>query len=164
MNMLHKTVRAGSEKARIWQICDELRAEIGRIPSGRDVVDRYMAEGGNEGTGFTQYSHWKKELLAQEAAAGSPDDGGTEAGSIAYLPMSVAPDGSLVLPPDVRRAMLLDADGRVTIHVVEGELRVISPMAAVGQLQKRAASLVQPGTLVSDELLAERRAEVAAHG
>lgn len=72
--------------------------------------------------------------------------------------------GRLVVPAEMRRAMLLDADGRVTVSVVDGELRAISPLAAVRQLQRRAASLVPPGTLVSDELIAERRSEAGTHG
>ena len=72
MNMLHRSVRSGSEKARIWQLCDELLERTGRVPSGREVVDLYVAEGGNEGTGFTQYSHWKKALAAQQAADDEP--------------------------------------------------------------------------------------------
>lgn len=164
MNMLHRTVRAGSEKARIWQICDELFAATGRLPSGREVVDRYVAEGGNAGTGYTQYSHWKKEMQALEEAEDVEVTPDAQAGSIAHRPMTVQSDGSLVLPAEIRRAMLLDVDGRVTVSVVDGELRIISPMAAVRQLQKRATSLVPPGTLVSDELIAERRAEATAHG
>ncbi|MEX0955498.1 MAG: hypothetical protein WDZ83_09830 [Rhizobiaceae bacterium] len=165
MNMLHRTVRAGSEKARIWQICDELLAKFGRMPTGREVVDLYVAEGGNEGTGFTQYSHWKKEMAAQSKRASvrhEAVDG--EPGSVPHRPMSVSADGHLVLPAELRKAMLLDSDGRVTATVVDGELRVLSPMAAVRQLQRRAASLVPPGTLVSDELIAERRLEAEKHG
>jgi hypothetical protein len=37
-------------------------------------------------------------------------------------------------------------------------------MSAVHQLQRRAASLVPPGTLVSDELIAERRVEADRNG
>ena len=162
MNMLHRTARSGSEKARIWQICDELLASTGRVPSGREVVDIYLAEGGNEGTGFTQYSHWKKELLAMQAADEQPAP--TEPGSVPFRPMTVSAEGHLVLPADIRRAMLLDADGRVTVSVVDGELRVISPMSAVHRLQRRAEGLVAPGTLVSDELIAERRAEARLDG
>lgn len=162
MNMLHRSVRAGSEKARIWQICDELYARTGRMPNGREVVDIYVAEGGNEGTGFTQYSHWKKEVLAQsetqhDAVAAGP-------ASLPFRAMAISSDGQLSLPPDVRRAMALDPDGRVTVSVVDGELRVISPMAAVHRLQRKALSLVPPGTLVSDELIAERRAEADGNG
>jgi len=162
MNMLHRSVRAGSEKARIWQICDEMYARNGRVPSGRDVVDLYVAEGGNPGTGFTQYSHWKKEILAQAEAE---DEGpATHPASVPFRAMTISADGNLVLPPDIRKAMLLDAEGRVTVNVVDGELRAISPMSAVHQLQRRALSLVPAGTLVSDELIAERRTEADRNG
>lgn len=162
MNMLHRAARPGSEKARIWQVCDELYARTGRVPTGREVVDIYVAEGGNEGTGFTQYSHWKREILARAEA--EDDTCATEPASLPFRPMTVSADGQLFLPPDVRKAMLLDTDGRITVSVVDGELRVISPMAAVHQLQQKALELVSPGTLVSDELIAERRAEADANG
>jgi hypothetical protein len=162
MNMLHRTVRAGSEKARIWEICDELYARNGRIPSGREVVDLYVAEGGNPGTGFTQYSHWKKEI---SALAGAEDDSiATHPASVPFRAMTISADGHLVLPADMRKAMLLDTDGRVTVSVIDGELRAISPMSAVHQLQRRAVGLVPAGTLVSDELIAERRAEADRNG
>ena len=160
MNMLHQRVRAGSEKARIWRICDELMARNGRIPGGREVVDRYIAQGGNEGTGWTQYSHWKKEVQAQaEHAAARDGVASAQPGNLGHRPMSISSEGHLILPPELRKAMLLDADGRVTASVVDGELRIISPMAAVRQLQKRTASLAPAATLASEELIAERRAE-----
>ena len=37
--MLHKNIRPGSEKARIWQICDDLFSKRGVVPSGREVAD-----------------------------------------------------------------------------------------------------------------------------
>lgn len=162
MNMLHLTVRRGSEKKRIWQICDELLARDGRLPSGREVVDIYVAEGGNGGTGFTQYSHWKKQLQSQSAADADLVGEDKEPGAAPFRPLTISQDGHLVLSRDLRKAMLLDQDGRVTVRVVDGELRVISPMTAVRQLQRRALSLVPAGTLVSDEIIAERRAEADA--
>lgn len=162
MNMLHLSVRQGSEKARIWQICDELLARNGTPPSGREVADIYMAEGGNQGTGFTQYSHWKKEYLARQDQAMPREATSLAPGNVAFRSMSVAVDGTITLPSDVRRAMLLDEDGRVTVSVVDGELRVISPMVAVRQLQRRTRDLVPAGTLVSNELIAERRQEAEA--
>lgn len=160
--MLHETIRAGSGKARIWQICDELASRNGAIPSGREVVDIYMSEGGHEGTGFTQYSHWKKAFLSQEEGGdenADVDNHPRSVGSIAFRPITISPEGYLVLPKDVRRAMLLDSDGRATVCVVDGELRIISPLGALHQLQQRARSLSKADRLVSDELIAERRAE-----
>jgi len=72
--------------------------------------------------------------------------------------------GRIVIPAEMRAAMLLDADGRVTASVVDGELHVLTPLAAVRRLQRRAAELVPPGTLVSEELIAERRSEARKHG
>lgn len=53
---------------------------------------------------------------------------------------------------------MLDRDGRVTASVVDGELRVISPLAAVRQVQRMAQNYKKPGESVVDEFLAERRA------
>lgn len=75
-----------------------------------------------------------------------------------YFALSVGPSGDLVLPKTLREAMMLDKDGRVTAHVDNGELRVISPMAAVRQVQKMAQKHKKPGESVVDEFLAERRA------
>lgn len=158
--MLYEGVRPGSEKARIWQICDELYAERGIIPSGREVADIYKAEGGNEGTGFTQYSHWKK-ALAEKNAGTEQGETPNLPGSVDFRALSISPDGALLLPADIRRAMALDRDGRVTVQVRDGELTVISPLAAVKRLQRKAQELVPGSVFVSDELIAERRAEAA---
>jgi hypothetical protein len=163
MNMLHLQVRPGSEKARIWQICDELFAKTGIVPSGREVVDRYIAEDGNEGTGFTQYSHWKKELQSRMAGepASAPVPRAIVPGTVGFQPIDISADGHLVLSAEIRHAMMLDGDGRATVSVVDGELRIITPLVALHQLQRRARELVAPGTVVSEELIAERRAEAS---
>lgn len=164
---LHQTVRAGSQKARIWEICDTLLRERGAVPSGREVVDRYVAEGGNEGTGFTQFSHWKRAL---SASGGDPEQvGGLADAPVAfepqaeaqdgYFPLRVTADGSLFVPSALRDAMMLDPDGRVTAHVEDGELRIISPLAAIRRIQRIAQGHRKPGESVVDELIAERRAE-----
>ncbi|WP_052161233.1 hypothetical protein [Hoeflea sp. BAL378] len=157
--MLHESIRPGSEKARIWQICDELFAERGVIPTGREVADIYVSEGGNEGTGFTQYSHWKKALAEEQATGAGKTVDPIEPGSVDFRALNVTADGALLLPADIRRAMALDKDGRVTVQVRDGELVVISPMAAVRRLQKKAQELGPGSRLASDELIAERRAE-----
>ena len=102
-----------------------------------------MSEGGNEGTGFTQYSHWKKALAEQQQAGAGKDADPVEPGSVDFRALNVTADGALVLPADIRRAMALDKDGRVTVQVRDGELIVISPMAAVRRLQKKAR---EPGS------------------
>ena len=159
---LHAGVRPGSEKARIWEICDRLYAERGTMPSGRDVVDIYVAQHGNEGTGFTQYSHWKKALMATQGFQEKPTvfeaQPAAASGEQDYIALNVSADGRLLIPAKLREAMMLDGDGRVTASVVDGELRVISPLAAVRQVQKMAQKFKKPGESVVDEFLAERRA------
>lgn len=157
--MLYETIRPGSEKARIWQICDELYAKRGAIPSGREVADIYMSEGGNQGTGFTQYSHWKRAIAEKVGEAAVDAVQSAEPGSVDFRALNVSADGVLVLPAEIRRAMMLDPDGRVTVRVEDGELKVISPMVAVKRLQSKARQLAPANTLASDELIADRRLE-----
>jgi hypothetical protein len=76
-----------------------------------------------------------------------------------FIPLSITPNGILVLPPEVRAAMLLDDDGRVTATMVDGELRIVSPMAAIRRLQRMIAERDTGEGSPVDELIAERRAE-----
>jgi len=78
-----------------------------------------------------------------------------------YFPLHISRDGRLVLPKVLRDAMMLDPDGRVTAHVEDGELRIISPLAAIRHFQRIAQKHKKPGVSVVDELIAERRAEAA---
>jgi len=66
----------------------------------------------------------------------------------------------VLIPAELRRQMKIDESGRLTASVVDGELRLISPAVALSQLERLFAPL-RGGPSVVDELLAERRAEVA---
>ncbi len=151
---LHETIRDGSEKRRIWAICDRFHDEHGHIPSGREVVDIYVAQGGNKGTGFTQYSHWKKAL--KEVRPDTPD--AAEPGFVDPIPLVIDGQGRLIIPPEMRAAMLLGADGKITARIEDGELRVIAPRVAIRRAQEIARKYTKPGVNVVDEFLAERRA------
>jgi len=152
--LLHETIRDGSEKRRIWTICDRLHAERGRIPSGREVVDIYVAEGGNKGTGFTQFSHWKKAL--EEVRPDAPHT--VEPGFADPIALAIDGQGRLTVPPGMQAAMLLGTDGKITARVEDGELRVIAPRVAIRRAQEIARKYAKPGENVVDEFLAERRA------
>lgn len=143
--------REGTEKARIWRLCEELAAELGHEPTGRQVVDRYVAAGGNEATGFTQFSHWRKARAAAEAPQGEPGDH-------KRVLLEFGKDGALRLPESLRRAMALKPGERVTAFVERGELRVIGMQAAIRRAQAIAAKYKKPGESIVDEFLAERRA------
>jgi adenine-specific DNA methylase len=52
--------RPGSKTVRVWEIADEISAEL-KAPAPRaKVLETYDAEGGNPSTGATQYARWRK--------------------------------------------------------------------------------------------------------
>ncbi len=55
--------------------------------------------------------------------------------------------------------MLVDETGMLTARVVEGELRILTPGAALASLQKMVSEARSEGVSMADELIAERRAE-----
>jgi AbrB family looped-hinge helix DNA binding protein len=70
--------------------------------------------------------------------------------------------GRVVIPAALREALGM-ADGDVLdMRVVDGELRIATMRERLRRAQERVRHLVPPGTLVSDELSAERR-EAAKH-
>ena len=82
-----------------------------------------------------------------------------EPGDVGSQRIRILADGRIVIPAKMRSAMLLDESGYLTARVVEGELRVLTPKAAVFKLQKRMREKVPEGVSVVDDLIAERRAE-----
>jgi len=99
------------------------------------------------------------ERLPAEAPAAAPIEAqGVLAQGSHRVSLMIHADGSLVVPESLREAMLLDATGRISAEVVGGELRLISPRAALRRAQKIARKYARPGVSVVDEFLAERRA------
>jgi AbrB family looped-hinge helix DNA binding protein len=70
--------------------------------------------------------------------------------------------GRVVIPASIRKALGMDVGGVLDMRVVDGELRLSTIRSRVLRAQERARRYVKPGTLVSDELSAERR-EAAKH-
>jgi AbrB family looped-hinge helix DNA binding protein len=65
--------------------------------------------------------------------------------------------GRIVIPTENREA-LGTVDGEVLdLSVVDGELRVATMRERIRRAQERVRHLAPPGTLVSEELCAERR-------
>ena len=69
--------------------------------------------------------------------------------------------GRLILPAEFRRQLDLKDGDRVTIEMVDDQLKISSQMAAVRRLQAKIAQYVPEGVSLVDELIAERRAEAA---
>lgn len=70
--------------------------------------------------------------------------------------------GRLVIPAAIREALGMAEGDILDLVVVDGELRIATFRERLRRAQERVRHLVPPGTLVSDELSAERR-EAAKH-
>jgi AbrB family looped-hinge helix DNA binding protein len=70
--------------------------------------------------------------------------------------------GRLVIPAAMREALGIKPGDSVELRLQDDEVRISTRSARIRRAQERARRLVPPGTLVSDELSAERR-EAAKH-
>ena len=147
--------RPGTRTGRVWEVADEITRETGQRASRREVVDRIVTENGNRGTAYTQYHHWKASYDARVNA--QPESHG-EPRNLERQSLNVGPDGRLVIPQEMREAMLLDADPHVTAWIEAGELRVVSRRIAIQRMQRRLQRLKRPGIDEVDAFLADRRA------
>lgn len=150
---IKKRPLAGSATGRVWEIADEMFRRSGALPSGRAVVDAYLFEdpSRNEGTGFTQYSHWKKAHLAQLRRG--PRAATQGAG------LRLGPDGQITLPPDILAALDAGPGARLVARVVSGEVRLVPAQAAIARARALVRAFDSGTGSPVDELIAERRSE-----
>ncbi|CAN5617667.1 hypothetical protein BH23PSE1_BH23PSE1_10120 [soil metagenome] len=64
----------------------------------------------------------------------------------------------MALPPAILEALDLGPDGLLTARLVEGELRLVSPLVALRRIREIARTL-GPSEGIVDEFIAERRRE-----
>ncbi|HUF55116.1 MAG TPA: hypothetical protein VMM55_00995 [Thermohalobaculum sp.] len=145
-----------SKTGRVWALAEEITRSRGRRAARAEVIDAYVAEGGNPDTASTQYWHWKKAYEARQADRPSDTDRSRTMGPVRLI---VGPDGRIVIPSEMRSAMEIGRDGIVTARVIDGELRLLSAGVAVRRAQDAVRARVRDGTSLADELIAERRAE-----
>jgi AbrB family looped-hinge helix DNA binding protein len=65
--------------------------------------------------------------------------------------------GRIVIPAPMREALGVNPGGVLDMRLVDGELRISTIRSRILRAQQNVRHLVPPGTLVSDELSAERR-------
>jgi hypothetical protein len=145
--------KARGATMRVWEIADELTASTGELARRKDVIDAYVAEGGNPNTASTQYHYWK---TARDDQTGS--QGTSPARSAAPRRLRVEVDGRVALPPDVMAALNLDGDRAVSVWVEDAELHMVAPREALKKIHGLLAPLKREGESIVDEFLAERRA------
>lgn len=70
--------------------------------------------------------------------------------------------GRLVIPAELRKSLGVEAGDEVLLRVVEGELRISTPAAAIARAQRIVRRYLSEDRSLVDELLEERREEGAA--
>jgi AbrB family looped-hinge helix DNA binding protein len=81
--------------------------------------------------------------------------------SVKYTRLKIDSAGRVVIPAEMRAAMLVKPGDIVTADVADGEFRIVSPEVALKRVQAfaRKWKAEHPGASVVDELIAERREE-----
>lgn len=145
----------GTATERVWAIADDITRRTGRRAKRQQVIEKYVAEGGNPNTASTQYYYWSRKYADRDAA---PDESAGR-GQTDRMRLRVESNGRVLIPASLREQMDLGEDGKVTARVVDGELRLIAPRTALRRLREKARRLVCDGTSVVDEFIAEKRKE-----
>lgn len=88
-----------------------------------------------------------------------PFEESSELQSVARARLKIDGAGRIVIPAEMRAAMLVKPGDTVTARVENGEFRITSPDVAVRRAQDLARKLIPDGVSLVDELIADRREE-----
>lgn len=101
----------------------------------------------------------RRKGLAEEPPPFAPASDALRSVALARLKVDSA--GRIVIPAEMRTAMMVKAGDTVTAEVVDGELRAMSRPVVLARVRTHAERFKagHPGASVVDELIAERRAE-----
>jgi AbrB family looped-hinge helix DNA binding protein len=67
--------------------------------------------------------------------------------------------GRVVIPAEYRKALGLCPGDTVILRLVDGEIQIFTPAQGIKRVQEWVRSFIPEGRSLSDELIAERRAE-----
>jgi AbrB family looped-hinge helix DNA binding protein len=83
--------------------------------------------------------------------------------SVPHARLKIDKAGRIVIPAEMRAAMLVKPGDAVTAEVVEGELRIMSGAVVLARIQKQAQEYdaAHPNVSLVDELIADRRQEAS---
>jgi AbrB family looped-hinge helix DNA binding protein len=83
----------------------------------------------------------------------------TNLASVGYTRLKIGEAGRIVIPAEMRAAMMVKPGDTVTAEVVEGEFRIVSPAVAIRRAQSLARKILPADVSWVDELIADRREE-----
>jgi AbrB family looped-hinge helix DNA binding protein len=83
----------------------------------------------------------------------------TNLASVGYTRLKIGEAGRIVIPAEMRAAMMVKPGDTVTAEVVEGEFRIVSPAVAIRRAQNLARKILPADVSWVDELIADRREE-----
>jgi AbrB family looped-hinge helix DNA binding protein len=75
--------------------------------------------------------------------------------------VTLGTNGRIVIPSEVREALGLGEGDKLTLTATPGGITLTTPAMAIRRMQQELARLVPRGRSLADELIAERRREVA---
>jgi antitoxin component of MazEF toxin-antitoxin module len=106
-----------------------------------------------------RYQHVRNVLIRDEARARA-----MEASDPAKIPgkISVAADGSAVVPAAAIKALSLKQGDSLFVRVAEGEIHLLTRRAITRRVQALVREFVPEGVSLVDELIEDRRREVEA--
>lgn len=84
----------------------------------------------------------------------------TSKSDISVEAVKLGPDGRIVIPARLRKALGLKSGDELLIRLEDGELVVYTRAQAIRRAQERVRQYVPEGVSLVDDLLAERRREV----
>jgi AbrB family looped-hinge helix DNA binding protein len=76
-----------------------------------------------------------------------------------YVTSRINDNGRIVIPAAIRRNMGLNPGDVVVMSLEDGVLRIESQLVKIRRIQAEFKPFANPGSLASDELIAERREE-----
>ena len=88
-----------------------------------------------------------------------PFEGSSGLQSVPYARLRIDAAGRIVIPAEMRAAMMVKPGDTVTARVDNGEFHITSPDVAVRRAQGLARKLIPAGVSLVDELIADRREE-----
>jgi hypothetical protein len=105
-----------------------------------------------------RYQHVRNVLVRDEEKKKAEGAMPADAGMPGKIP--VAPNGSVVMPASITKALALKGGDVLFVRIHDGEIHLLTRAAVTRRVQALAREFVPEGVSLVDELLEDRRREV----